>query len=525
MSQPQRAGRVARVVGALHRKALGLPPGGAPYTIERGVRVPTRDGAALITDLYAPVGEAHGTILIRTPYGRGVPESLFHGRAFADHGYQVVVQSVRGTGGSTGTFRPIVQEIDDAQDTVAWLREQSWFTGHLATLGGSYLGWTQWALLRDPPPELRAAVVMVGPHDFARAIRGTGSLALADFLGWSATVQEQGLRAMVAARRRVSAALLEPTTERAAAAALGGEGTWFADWLAHPDLDDPFWTDYASALTGTRVPVLLIGGWHDVFVDQTLEQFRLLDDHNDTVAMTIGPWTHLETAVKAAKVSDSEALAWFDQHLAGTRSARAAQVRIFVTGAEQWRTLPAWPPKTSDQRLGLQATGQLTEQPGAGEVEFSYDPADPTPSVGGRHMSAKAGRQDNRGLERRDDVVTFTSAPLEHDLDVIGAPQLHAWLDADRAQADVFARLCEVDRRGRSWNVTESFGHFSPADEPTTIVLGSCAHRFRKGYRIRLQISGGAYPRYARQDEPCHYTIVCSGASVTLPVSPASPGM
>jgi putative CocE/NonD family hydrolase len=527
MSQPQPAGRVARVVGAVHRKAFGLPPGGAPYTVERGLRVSTRDGAHLITDLYKPVGEAHGTVLIRTPYGRGLPESLFHGRAFADHGYQVVVQSVRGTGGSTGTFRPIVQEVDDAQDTVAWLRERPWFTGHLATIGGSYLGWAQWALLRDPPPELRAAVVLVGPHDFARAIRGTGSLALADFLGWSATVQVQGLRAMVAARRRVTAALHEPTASRAAAAALGDKGPWFAEWLAHPDLDDPFWTDYeaGSALAGTRIPVLLIGGWHDVFVDQTLEQFRLLDDHNDDVALTIGPWTHLETAVKAARVSDSESLAWLDQHVAGTGSARTDQVRVYVTGAEQWRTLPTWPPKSSDQTLGLQATGQLTEQPNAtgGGVEFTYDPADPTPAVGGRHMSGKAGRQDNRRLERRDDVVTFTSAPLEHDLDVIGTPQLYVWLDSDRTQADVFIRLCEVDRRGRSWNVTESFSQFSPATEPRTIVLGSCAHRFRAGHRIRLQVSGGAYPRYARQDGPCHYTIVCSGASLTLPVSPASP--
>ena len=530
MSQPQRAGRFARVVGALHRKVFGLPPGGAPYTVERGLRVPTRDGAHLITDVYAPVGEAHGTVLIRSPYGRGLPESLFHGRAFADHGYQVVLQNVRGTGGSTGKFRPIEQEAADAQDTVAWLREQPWFTGNLATLGGSYLGWTQWALMQDPPPELRAAVVMVGPHDFGRAIRGTGSFALADFLGWSASFAGEGkagMRALIAARRRVSAALREPTAERAAAAALGTGGTWFADWLTHTDLGDPFWEPYdaGAALTRAQVPVLLIGGWQDVFVDQTLEQFELLTEHTGTAAVTIGPWTHLDLAAKAAPVTDSEALAWLDQHVAGTGPARTSPVRVFVTGAGEWRTLPAWPPKTGDQRLGLQANGQLTEEPTvvAGAIEFTYDPADPTPAVGGRHMSGKAGRQDNSRLERRDDVVTFTSAPLEHDLEVLGAPQLHVWLDSDRPQADAFVRLCEVDERGRSWNVTESFTRFEPAAEPRTIALGSCAHRFRAGQRIRLQISGGAYPRYARQDGPCHYTIVCSGAALTLPVGSSSP--
>ncbi|MEV6644139.1 CocE/NonD family hydrolase [Amycolatopsis sp. NPDC051371] len=216
LSEPKTAGPLARAVDRLQSKAFGLGPARNRYTVERGLEVPTRDGALLVTDHYAPVTAGHGTVLVRSPYGRGVPESLFHGRMLAARGYHVLVQSVRGTGGSTGEFRPIVQEAQDAQDTVAWLRNRPWFDGRLATLGGSYLGWTQWALLQDPPPELRASVVIVAPHDFGRGIRGTGALALADFLGWSATVESQGsaglkgIRALVAARRRTAAALKKP---------------------------------------------------------------------------------------------------------------------------------------------------------------------------------------------------------------------------------------------------------------------------------------------------------------------------
>ena len=74
----------------------------------------------------------------------------------------MIIQSCRGTGGSGGTFQPWRHERADGQATVAWLRQQDWFTGELATIGPSYLGYTQWALAADPPPELRAMIVQVG---------------------------------------------------------------------------------------------------------------------------------------------------------------------------------------------------------------------------------------------------------------------------------------------------------------------------------------------------------------------------
>ncbi|MFI9383126.1 CocE/NonD family hydrolase [Kutzneria sp. NPDC052558] len=511
MSEAKPAGLSARALGVVHRLLLGLPPARTAYTVQRGLRVPTRDGAELVTDHYAPMDRAYGTVLIRTPYPRGLPESLLHGRMLAARGYHTLIQSVRGTGGSTGDFRPIAQEAADAQDVVAWLRTQPWFTGTLATLGGSYLGWAQWALLQDPPPELRAAVVLVGPHDFRRVIRGTGSFALGDFFGWSSAMvaQRQGMRAVVAARRHVAAAL------RARSATAVAGAPWFTQWLDHKDIEDPFWQPYQapSALRDTKIPVLLVGGWHDVFVDQTLEQYRRLREHNPDVALTIGPWTHMDTAVKAARVVDPEALAWFDQHIAGAAPRRKTPVRVHVTGAGQWRSLAAWPPATTDRVYGVDSTGLLTASPGQGAVEFDYNPDDPTPSVGGRHMSPGAGRQDNTKLEQRADVVVFTSAPFDHDTEIVGAPRLRIDIGTT---APLFARLCEVDSRGRSWNVTETFTWLSG---PGEVELGQCAHRFRAGSRLRLQLSGGAYPRYSAHPEPVHYRVACSRALLTVPVA------
>lgn len=521
MSTAKRAGLGAWLVSVVQQRVFGLPPRRNGYTVERGVPVPTRDGVRLLTDHYAPIGPARGTVLIRTPYGRGLPEGLLHGRMLAERGYHVVIQSVRGTGGSGGVFHPIAQETDDAQDAVAWLREQSWFAGNLATLGGSYLGWTQWALMRDTPAELRAAVVLVGPHDFGRAMHGTGTMALADFLGWSATIeaQAQGLRAVVAARRRVTAALRQPTPAGAAATALGDGAPWFGEWLGHTDLDDPYWRPYdaSSALRDTAIPVLVIGGWQDVFVDQTLAQYHALSAHNRNVAMTIGPWTHVDTAVKAAKVVDTDALAWLDHQVAGSGPAREAPVRIYVTGAREWRSFTSWPPRTGERVLRLDAGGRLLDNAAAkGAVAFTCLPDDPTPSVGGRHMSPGAGRQDNSGLERRADVAVFTSDPLGEDLEVFGCPRVELAVEAEGGPASVFVRLCDVDGRGRSWNVTEAFVPVATRSA-TTVDLGACAHRFRAGHRLRVQVSGGAYPRYARNPNTVRYTIGCGGSSLTLP--------
>jgi predicted acyl esterase len=223
-----------RLADAALTRALGAPKPRNSYAIN-AVRVPLRDGVTLLGDHYAPTTTSpRGTVLIRSPYGRGFPSSSLNGRMFAARGYHVVIQSVRGTFGSGGTFEPMSQETHDGQDTVAWLRTQPWFDGRLATLGGSYLGWTQWTLLQDPPPELRTAIVYVGPHDFRRAVFGRGPFTLGDFLGWTnqVTNQEDGgqLRRLfdaVTAGRKLRPILAGLPLADAADPLLRGRAPWY----------------------------------------------------------------------------------------------------------------------------------------------------------------------------------------------------------------------------------------------------------------------------------------------------------
>ncbi|NKE27185.1 CocE/NonD family hydrolase, partial [Mycobacterium tuberculosis] len=207
--RPKLRALTGRVGGQALGGLLGLPRATTRYTVGH-VRVPMRDGVQLVADHYAPAtSQPVGTLLVRGPYGRRFPFSLVFARIYAARGYHVVLQSVRGTFGSGGVFEPMVNEAADGADTVAWLREQPWFTGRFGTIGLPYLGFTQWALLHDPPPELAAAVITVGPHDFRASVWGTGSFTVNDFLGWSDLVSHQedpgriraGIRQLTAPRR------------------------------------------------------------------------------------------------------------------------------------------------------------------------------------------------------------------------------------------------------------------------------------------------------------------------------------
>jgi putative CocE/NonD family hydrolase len=506
----------------------------------------------LLGDHFAPeVAKPKGTILIRTPYGRGFPTSALNGRFYAARGYHVLIQSVRGTFGSGGMFRAMAQETDDGADTVAWLREQPWFDGRLATLGASYLGWTQWTLLQDPPPELLTSVIFVGPHDFREAVFGTGAFTLNDFLGWSDQIVHQedgGLRrvlSMVTAPRRLRAALGGLPLSEASDLVLRGRGPWYREWISHPDGDDPWWQPYraGSALDRVDVPVLLVSGWQDLFVDQSLRQYEVLRARGVDVALTVGPWTHFELGTRGASTLTRETLPWLDQHMTGGPSSRTSPVRVYRTGEGQWHELAAWPPPSTPEAFQLHPdhTLSLASVPVGvpdveGTVSFTYDPADPTPAVGGRTLTGDPGVKDNRALESRPDVVTYTTDPLPTAVDVIGSPTVELSISVDEPHADVFVRLCDVDERGHSRNFADALRRLDSSIKPgevqhLSLALDPCFHRLPAGHRLRLQVSGGAFPRFARNLgtsgtlveghalRSSVHTIHCAGSRLVLPVA------
>lgn len=524
MTKPEtrgmKRGRRARAIDRATQRFLGVRGRDSGYQIVQDIEVPTRDGFQLLTDHYIPERAPSGTILVRSPYGKGFPVSLFNGRIFAAAGYHVLIQNVRGRFGSTGTFQPFVHEQQDAQDTVTWMRSQSWFNGRLATLGGSYMGFAQWALLADPPPELQASVIVVGPHDMSEAMYGTGAFALGSWLAWSEGAAEQeelsfarGMTRLMTADRRIKPGLDGLPLAEAADPLLDGRAPWYREWLLHPDRSDHYWdvARHTRALRESDVPTLLITGWHDAFIDQTLEQYSALQGRKVDVALTVGPWSHMDTAVKASAVITAESLDWLDHHLGARSKRRTSPVRVFVVGHDQWRDYPEWPPPSAERHFFLDDEGALSESAGRGSSSFVYDPADPTPALGGRVMSPRhAGAKDNKKLEQRNDVVIFTGKPLEKDVEILGRPVMNLTMSVDNPHADAFVRLCDVDGRGRSFNVADAMLRLDPSVPPNeeqqvTLELDPCAYLLRAGHRLRLQVSGGAHPRFARNlgtDEP-----------------------
>ncbi|MEU1178627.1 CocE/NonD family hydrolase [Streptomyces sp. NPDC005820] len=536
-------------------RLMRLPGTRCDYRVERNLPAPARDGALLVTDHYAPVtDEPKGTVLLRTPYGRGFPGDL-EARVYAGHGYHVVLQSCRGTFGSTGDFYPMANEADDAQDAVAWLRTQPWFDGRLATSGGSYVGWTQWALLMDPPPELRACLIAVGPHDMHDAVYGAGAFQAGDFLSWAAMLVNQerftglrGVARVLTIKRRLAPVFGALPLADAADEATEHRARWFREWLTTPNPDDPMWDRLRlhDALERANVPVRLTAGWQDLFVDQNLHQYQSLRARGIDVSLTVGPWTHNELGQKGMGRLLRGNLAWLEANLAGEGPAQprcASPVEVYVTGQGAWRQLAEWPPATSETVRHLQPGGRLlADKPGGGAPStYLYDPADPTPTLGGPLLTLDAGVKDNAALESRPDVLTFTTDPLTDPLEIMGTPVVELAHTRSNPHADVFVRLCDVDPKGVSRNFAEGLVRLdptSPLDRVQTvrIRLDACAHQVKAGHRIRLLIAGGSHPRYARNEgtgelpgtgtelRPCTHTIHHDSGAVSRVILPTLSG-
>ncbi|MFA1548086.1 CocE/NonD family hydrolase [Actinomadura chokoriensis] len=503
--------------------ALGLPyPRGlSRYTVERDLPATMPDGVTLLADRYVPAGvERPPTILVRTPYGRRGPAALANGLLFVPFGFQLVVQSARGTSGSGGEFDPLGSERDDGLVTIEWMKRQPWFHGTFATFGPSYLGYSAWATAAEAGPALKAMSLQITASSFRDAAYVGGSFALESALAWTDLTHRQQrplglLTAPLTSRRRAVRAARSgrPLTELDVLAG-GRPMRFYQDLLANHSVTRGYWDrrDFSGTVGQVGAPVSLLGGWYDVFLPWEIKDYLALRAAGHSPYLTIGPWWH--TDARHGLPGIRESLAWFRAHLQGDPSGlRSDPVRVYVTGAREWRHYRDWPPPGT-RRVRWHLHAGPSDRHGLGEdgpqdhpaSTYTFDPADPTPALGGPTLLGSSRPVDNRPLERRRDVLVFTSRPLRADMDVIGPVGADLFVRSDREHTDFVVRLCDVAPDGTSRNVCEGGLRLPAADgkrvgadgvRRVAVDLWPTGHRFARGHRVRVHVTSGAHPKVA----------------------------
>jgi putative CocE/NonD family hydrolase len=519
--QRRRAHPLALVGRRAVERFVGLPAGSTDYAVTRDLRTPLRDGTVLLGDLYRPRGAGPlPVVLIRTPYGRSSLLGRLFGVVLARRGFQVFVQSVRGTFGSGGAFRPYTDEHEDGIDSLAWVREQRWCDGRVATTGASYFGHTQWAVAPYADPPLVASSLHITGARVRDILAEHGAPVAINGLGWSDSLARQELPFATRSlggfrlRRRLIAALATRPAREADVVLTGAPSVFWRDLADHNVPEDPFWdvANHDEAPLDRMPPVNMVTGWWDLFLEPQLRDVTRLQAAGVPTRITVGPWLHGATPeLRELLRSDIE---WLEHHLHGGPAPEGPPVRLFLQEADTWLGFEHWPPEGTalDERF-LERDGTLAAAPptsASGPSAFVFDPDDPTPVAGGPLLAPPGLQVDDRDTEARLDVLVFTGPVESADLDLVGEVRATVFVRPELEHTDVFVRLCDVDPEGVSRNVVEGIRRLDPRTVPAADVtvgddgvlavqveLFPTAYRIIAGHRLRVVITGGAFPRYA----------------------------
>jgi uncharacterized protein len=514
------------VAPALLGHALGFPPPRYAVRVERSVGMRTSRGVRLVADVYRPrrAGPAP-TILVRLPYSKTLDNWLIAtlvGRMWAEHGYNVVIQGVRGRGESGGTHDPLVWEREDGIDTLRWLARQPWFDGRLGMWGGSYFGYTQWVLADQADPGPSALLVQLASTSFYDMFYHGGAFALETGLYWA--LRSGGTRdvAVTAAEldRGYGRLPLIEADDRA-----GRDIGFFNDWVSHPERD-AYWQaiDGERRWATTRAPVLLMAGWFDPFLPGQLSDFTRIraaaaPHAVEHTRLIIGPWAH----ASSLRLPDgyqprnyrleslAPSLPWFDRHLKKDPGAPPfPSVRLFVLGENVWRDEQEWPlARTRYTPYFLDGGPQpgvlRSKPPGVSHSKtYGFDPGNPVPSRGGAMLGPRAGiaAQD---LTPREDVLSFVTEPFDAEMEITGPVRAVLFVRTTAPSTDFTVMLMDVHPDGRAYNISEGIlrasyipgphgGRDSPARIevsmwPLSILIG-------KGHALRVHVSSSSYPRF-----------------------------
>lgn len=545
-----------------------MPKPAQSLSIDWNVATPMRDGTVLYGDLYRPAGgENLPVILQRTPYDKAVG-AVFAMRA-ARAGYAVLLQDTRGRWQSEGEFHAFRDEQEDGFDTCAWVCGQPWSNGRIGMFGASYVGATQWQAALAGAPGLRALVPNVTAADYHEGWCYQGGAFELSFLkSWTMT----WLASNVAARRAAAdegdpagRAKLEALYDRIDvmdadldAMPLAGDpllaelAPFYDEWLAHPD-HGPFWDriKVAGRYDELEVAALHLGGWYDVFLGGTIDNYLGMrsvaktDSARRNQRLFVGPWEHM-TILTNARVGEYDPgvrswhgvadvdglhLRWYDRHLRDLDNGVDDEdpVTLFVMGEERWRTEAAWPLARAEEQewfLGsggrantLNGDGVLSRDgsgaDGATADSYVYNPLDPVPTAGGglccNLQWTRAGSFDQRAVEARSDVLCYTTEPLAEPMEVTGPVTVTLYASSSAVDTDFTAKLVDVCACGCVRNLTDGivrarYRRGTRTQEPLTpgeveryeIDLWATSNVFQTGHQVRVEISSSNFPRFDR---------------------------
>lgn len=537
--------------------------------IERDATFITADGENLRADIYRPHELPAPVILQRTPYTKDWHTEL--GERIAAAGYIGIIQDVRGQNTSTGQWAPFVNEADDGAAAVEWAAGVDGSTGTVAMIGSSYAATCALQAATRRPESLVAVVAAETPADYYDDnVYPGGAFALAFIETWltrniahSAAghlpdgdeiqkvmndVYTNDMDSAFRATPPITLPALFPDRDDVA--------PYFADWLGPQRTRTQYWDDISllSVLADIEVPVLNIGGWYDVFVFGTTEIHRRLTAAGRESHLLLGPWSHnmwgrsingTDFGPDAEFDYPAEAIAWVDRCLEirhgggaddrrdGARRRFDAPVRFFTSGDNSWHVANQWPPADAvATELPLRADGVLGEQPGApAEVGFISDPADPVPAYGGHsccyQSQSPMGPADQRIVEARNDVLSFTTEASDEPWAVAGPVEVALTITADVVDTDVTAVFTDVGPDAPSVNLTEGVlraGHRHGSATPVALTPGEpadlrirlqpIAHTVMPGHRLRLNLAGSLFPTFERNTNTGRQDIPLSEALV-----------
>jgi putative CocE/NonD family hydrolase len=518
------------------------PPLVVTYNVklECGVRVPMRDGVRLATDVYRP--DAPGrfpVVLQRTPYDKGTVSYVKRGRFYASHGFVCVMQDVRGRGESDGEFYPLRHEAEDGYDTQTWCGTQEWSTGKVGIRGASYDAWTQLYAAVLNNPHLAAMMPVVAPPDPLKNIPiqyGAYSLPTAVWLAETSGRTLQDISQYDLMQTYRSLPLEDIGTH------FGRKLQVWRDWLAHPALDE-YWQPmcYQGKLLDVRVPALHLSGWYDDDLVGTTENFIALSQHARDVdtrrrqKLIIGPWGHAVNAgTKLGDIDfgptalidlDELPLRWFRRWLLGADNGidRELPVRIFVMGANQWRDEQEWPlERTRYTKYYLHSGGRANSRFGDGVLSpeppreekpdgFTYDPGNPVPFITELSFLQIGGPDDYRPVERRDDVLVYSTPPLTEPMEICGPLKVELFAASSAKDTDWTAKVLDVHPDGYAQRLNDGIirARFrkgldrqvplepGKAEEYEIDCWSTCI-LLSKGHRLRVEISSSAFPKFDR---------------------------